>query len=321
MAGTVTHHKFSNDVSKKLKNKIIFNKDLFYLASQGHDLGMFYKWYNLKLRGKTHKFALEVLQDKNFLEYIYNYLNYIKSNNLCNNSEVKNYLYGYIAHHYLDSFVHPYIINITGEVDKNDKNTYKYAGLHCLYETQVDKTFLEQFYNNKDVHKIFPKHIYYSNKLLDANNYAFLKTYNNKDYGTYFIEAMNDVYPFLKIFRNDPIKLKKIIYKSLDLALKGINSTSRYDFLSFALKSIDYKELYKEEVWNDPTNNEMYYSSFMDLYNEALILVINVIEILEDIITDSNKSADLIYNKNVPNRSAIHGHECNKNLKLKYFKY
>ena len=319
MAGTITHHRFSDELLCKLSQEIPINKDLFKLAGQGHDLGFFSKWYNLKSRSETHKFALKILQDKNFLDYIYNYINYMKINQLTNNVDVKNYLYGYIAHHYLDSFVHPYIIYKTGEVDKTNPETYKYAGKHCMYETQIDKTFMS-YYNNAKIHTLFPKHIDYSDKLIDTNMFAISTTYNNQEYGSYFVEAMNDVYSFTKIFRYDPIKIKKILYKTIDSILKKNNSTSRYEFISINVDPIPFYDLNKNEEWHNPVNNEIHYESFMDLYNEALKLVIKVIEILEDIITNTNKDVFLIYDEKIPDRSSIHGLECNKELKLKYFK-
>ena len=321
MAGTVTHHKFGEDVITKLSKEIPINHDLFCLANQGHDLGFFSKWYNLKLRNETHKFALEVLQDKNFLEYIFNYINYIKINNLENNTDVKNFLYGYIAHHYLDSFVHPFIIYNTGEPDKNKPETFKYIGKHCLYESKIDKTFLEQYYNYSSVNKIFPKNIKYDKELIDTNNFAFSTTYNNLKYGQLFVEALNDIYSFMKIFRNDPIKVKRDFYRLIDSTLKNTKSITRYEFLSFYLKPTSFKDLTTPEIWYDPTNNIIQFSSFMGLYERALKLVVGVIETLEDIITDKNKDAFYIYEENIPNKSAIHGHECNKNLELKYFKY
>lgn len=319
MAGTITHDKFARDVKTQLKKDLPINKELYRVASQGHDLGMFFKWYNLKLRGETHKFSLEVLQNSKFLDYIATYIKYIKDNKLEDNIDVKNYLYGYITHHYLDAFTHPYIIYKTGEY-LNTPETEKYIGQHCLYETQIDKVFLDEFYNGKQIHKIFPKHINYDKTIESVNSYAFDKVYNNKLYGKYFVEAMNDIYPFLKIFRNDLTKIKLLGYKMLDLGLKTIKSGSRYEFLSYQIKNpYNLDDLFTTEYWNNPVDNKENHCSFMNLYLSALMEVTNIIEELENIITDTSKTFNEIYNV-VDNKSAIHGYECDKNLKLKYFK-
>ena len=320
MAGTVTHHKFSIDVEDKLNKSIPINSDLFHLACQGHDLGFFFKWYNLKLRKQTHEFSIKYLEDCYFLEYIYHYIKYIKHNRLKDNTDVKNFLYGYIAHHYLDSYVHPYIINKTGVFDVNNPATFKYLGKHDIYETMVDKKKKEKYFNNSPVHKIFPKHIFINNSLLKTNQSAFIDTYNNKKFGPYYVNAMNDVYSFLLIFRNDPTKLKLLMYKTIDLILKQTNHPVNYEFLSFSIKPIDYKELITSERWNDPVTNERNYNSFMELYDMALKLVIKVIEELENIIMDNKKDAYMMFSGKIPDRSAIHGYECDQNYTLKYFK-
>lgn len=319
MAGTITHDKFARDVNTQLNKDLPINKDLYRVSSQGHDLGMFFKWYNLKLRGETHKFSLNILQDSKFLDYVSTYVKYIKDNKLEDKTDVKNYLYGYITHHYLDAFTHPYIIYKTGEYF-NTKETEKYIGQHSLYETQIDKVFLNEFYEHKHIHKIFPKHIDYDKKLENVNSYTFDKVYNNKLYGKYFVEAMNDVYSFLKIFRNDKTKIKLFGYKIIDLGLKTIKSNSRYEFLSYQINNpYNINDLFTTEYWNNPVDNKENHCSFMNLYLSALTEVTNIIESLENIITDSTKSYKEV-NNIVKNISAVHGYSCDKNLKLKYFK-
>ena len=110
MAGTITHDKISLDILNNLNKELPINKKLYRLSNQGHDLGMFFKWYNLKLRSATHNFTIDVLQDSKFINYIETYINYIKKNKLSDNIAIKNYLYGYITHHYLDANTHPFII-------------------------------------------------------------------------------------------------------------------------------------------------------------------------------------------------------------------
>lgn len=319
MAGTITHDKFSIDILKKLSKDIKMNKDLYRVSSQGHDLGMFFKWYNLKLRGETHNFSLNVLQDSKFLDYIETYIDYIKQNKLENNTDIKNYLYGYITHHYLDVYTHPYIIYKTGEY-LNTEETEKYIGQHCLYETQIDKIIFDEFYKEKEIHKIFPKYIKYDKNLEIVNGYAFKEVYDNELYGKYFVEAMNNVYSFLKIFRNDPTKIKLLGYKTIDYILKKLNSESRYEFLSFSINNpYKFYDLYNTETWYHPVSNKENNSSFMDLYYYASIEIVNIIENLENIITDSNKTAKEVYNI-LKDISAIHGYNCDKDLSLKYFK-
>lgn len=319
MAGTVTHDKFAKDVLQKIDNNILMDENLYKLASQGHDLGMFYKWYNLRLRGKTHSFAIDVIQDNNFQDYVYTYVKYIKDNGLKNNIDVIDFLYGYITHHYLDSKVHPYIIYKTG-VYKNTEETKKYLGCHGIYETQIDKIFLNEFYPGKEVHEIFPKHVSYDHLVEIVNNYAFKKVYNNEEYGAYFVDAMNYVYSFLRLFRYDPTKIKLLGYKTIDLLLSPFNVDTKYEFLSFQISNpYTFENLNEKEVWYNPVDYTRHYSSFMELYNEALSEVVYVIYKLEELIKDDTKDASLVY-LIVQDISAIHGYECNQKLELKYFK-
>ena len=56
------------------------------------------------------------------------------------------YLYGYICHYYLDLYTHPLIYYKSGSFKKDDKNTYKYNGVHQEIEYAIDLYFI----NNKN---------------------------------------------------------------------------------------------------------------------------------------------------------------------------
>lgn len=324
MPGTLTHQKFAKDIQKleeQNTTSIICNKELYELACQGHDLGYFSKWYNLILRSKTHHFAIQYLQNCNFVDYVYSYIFYIKENNLTENIDVKNFLYGYISHHYLDVYLHPYIDYEAGVYDKKKKETHKYIGKHNMLETQIDKIILEKEYPGKGIHQCVNKHVKISKEIIKANEFAFDKVYHNAYFGKLFVEAMNDVYSFLKLFRNDRFGIEKRMYHLLDnVFFEKIGIETRISFLSFHFtNTLTDEDLKENKMWRDPVTGEESYLSFWEIYQNALEFCYNILKELEELITNKEKDAICCY-EFLPNLSAIHGKKCNQDLKLQYYK-
>ena len=105
MAGTMTHFKFMNDLSKKINFK--GNMNLFLMAGQGHDLLFFVRlkdFFNYSKRKEVAK----IIAESRFKNLVLEWQKEILKNN---DENLKILLYGYIAHHILDSYIHPWINN------------------------------------------------------------------------------------------------------------------------------------------------------------------------------------------------------------------
>ena len=258
MAGTMTHFKFIEDLHKKLKYE---NIDLFLLAGQGHDLLFFIKLSELKKFTKR-KEIINIIANNKFDKTIEIWQKKIIKTK---NKNLEILMYGYIAHHILDHYVHPYINKISNSFKKMN---------HETLESIIDYILLNP-YNYK-----FPK--YKLNKeIKDKLNEIFFTTYNIKNIGTYIINGINNLNRFIKIYRIDRFGIKKQTYKLIDIFLK--NNKQTYQFLAFR---------YSNEEINFVTNN--YLNEFNKLYNQALEESIKTIkEIIKNI---NNKKITKINN-------------------------
>ena len=140
MAGTYTHFKFMKDLEKKISfNK---DKDLFLVAGQGHDLLFFIKLRELKCFGKRNE-IVRTIASRNFRNLVIKWQEKIIDTK---DKDLEILLYGYIAHHVLDSYIHPWLNNKCNcYFDKLNKNTWKNNGRHETLESMLDYLILNPY--------------------------------------------------------------------------------------------------------------------------------------------------------------------------------
>ncbi|MDE5539090.1 MAG: zinc dependent phospholipase C family protein, partial [Bacilli bacterium] len=183
MPATYTHHAFTLDVYKTLnddvKEKLALDIDTFNLFGKSFDALLF---GDLKLGVYAH--------NNNVNLYFKNIIQYIRDNNLYDDTQVLAYLYGSICHYVLDSVAHPYIYYKSGKHDVNDKSTYKYKGKHDQIEFMID-AIIYQERNDKPIYKVnvgkkvFTK-IKFNSNLKNIIDYAYLNTFGvNNGYRVY----------------------------------------------------------------------------------------------------------------------------------------
>ena len=147
MPSSMTHTYFGLDVYNKLntqsKEKISNSLEYFKLFSQGSDPFMFYNFL-LGKKAKMYSDVQGIIHTKKTREFFITTIKYIHENNLSNNPDVMAYLYGYICHYFLDLYTHPFIYYKSGKFKKEDKNTYKYNGLHQTIEYAIDLYFINK---------------------------------------------------------------------------------------------------------------------------------------------------------------------------------
>ncbi len=267
MAGTLTHYKIAEEVLNR--TKIPLDKEVYFLASQGHDLLYFIKLKDLPTF-KEVKEQCKLIQKKKFYELVKTYLKELDNEF---SLVVKSFLYGYITHHIVDSIFHPFIIYETG-IYKNTKETKKYQGNHERLESMIDVLL------TKDVHRFYKKvpKLKNTKKLKEVTQKVFKEVYDREDIGQALIKNMNNVRSFLRIYRTDIFKIKKLGYKVVD-KITG----KYYEFLSFnySKKDLDQIDLKAKMKWHHPQDNEQMKASILDLYEQSIEKTLKTLDNIE----------------------------------------
>ena len=224
MAGTLTHFKFANDLYNRLQMKSL-NKDFFIMGNQGHDLNYFLHLWEYPWHKKYFSYTKEMQRIN---------LKVFAKNCKTDNNELKSFIYGYLAHEILDHKVHPYINNVTA-----------YDGYdHGLLESVIDVKINDLDQLKKEI----PHHL----KLTKNFKQEFTRIFNNYFHKPHITKRMlhkiNEVYPFLWLYRFDKWGIKRFFYRLLNKQELG--------YLAYHFT--------KEEL--DVSLNE-----FTPLYNAALL--------------------------------------------------
>ena len=244
MAGTLTHFKLMQDLDKKLD---IDNKDLFLIAGQGHDLLFFVRLKDLKQFSKRSN-IVSVVASKKFKILIECWQEEVINTN---NKELEIMLYGYVAHHIMDYYIHSWINKELGcFFDKKDKLTWKNNGKHEIFESIIDVLVFD--YKKFKIPKLSMR-----NETVKSLDKLFKKIYGIDGFGKLINDGISNVKCFINIYRKDKFKIKRLGYKLID-KFSSKNHT-KYVFLSF-----NYSKKEKENVRNN------YLDKFNQLYNLAL---------------------------------------------------
>lgn len=326
MPATVTHAYFGIDVYNNLpiglKELLMDEKKDIRMFSQGMDPFFFYHKISLKKGKKQQDFALYFHTNKT-REFFINLVNYIKYNNYYQIPDVMAYLYGFIAHYVLDSTIHPYVFYKTGEWKKEDKETYKYRGLHHNMEVFLDNYLISKREQEK-VHSFkFFDYCFefkpFSKELEEVIDYAFKETFGINEMSNFYKQALKDMHFALKYFRYDKTGIKRMIYTTCEV----ITPKSFFPFstISYHINDNDkrnYLNINKEEWYHPCLKREKHTDSFDELYDKALQETLDIIKKVNYYIKDTKK-VDLT--KVFKNLSYKTGKNCDKDYELKYFEF
>jgi len=325
MPSTITHAYFGLDVYDKLNNKqrenILPYIEQLKTFAQGPDVLYFYNSLNLS-KGKKINNLGHYMHKHNTKDFFINMIAYIKDNHLEEDYEAITYLYGSICHYVLDYTAHPFIFYKTGVVNKTDKSTYKYVGLHNEMESYIDAYYI---YNREHIEpKKFKVHKYslniniFSPSLSKMIDYTFNKTYSFKKASSFYLKSIKQMRFLYHLMRYDPSGVKKIIYNISNLLI--LNPLVRKKSISYninPMKKIDYLNLDKK-TWNNPVDkNDISNDSFLELYDKALNETINIINEVDKVLYDNTSIEDL--DRVFLNLSYSNGMDCNLKMKMKYF--
>ena len=324
MAGTITHAYFSLDLYDKLsirsKELLVDQKESLKVFSQSTDVLFFYNLVSLKKGKKIRDFGVFTQKAKSY-EFFSTLINYIKYNDLIYNPEVIAYLYGMLSHYVLDSTIHPYIIYQTGVFNKKAKNTYKYNMLHEQLETYIDNYFIsirEGIKPNKfKCYKYCFKIDDLDKDLVEVIDFTYKQVFGIDSFHKYYLKSIKQMKSFYKVFRYDPIGIKKIFYNLIDLICP--RNMLRKSPLSYKMKSMkDYLNL-EHNIWYNPTDKKIKSNeSVIELYTKALDKTANMInEINQFFYYDKRINLEKV----IGNLSYVHGRSLDKKRELKYFKF
>lgn len=315
MPSTITHEYCYRDVYEYTNDTFKNNFDIetyrkYSSFAQGHDTLFFLNFWNLLEQGKNHK-IVSYLQDHNFKEICLELISLIRKYDLEDSKELKLMLYGFITHHILDSFAHPYIIHET-----------EGRRLHLAVESYIDGWMIEQRENANPrkykIHKIIPGLPKLDKSTVQVINEAFNNVYQFKNFGNDYVRALNQVNPFLYCFRYDKTGIKKLGYHLIDnVSLKKSN----YFWLSYNNKFEGYEKFLNEEhrLWVNPADRNITSTeSFFELYKKAMVVSAKILSSIEEKIRDGSSIDE--FEEIIPDVSAVHGQKCNQNLELRYLK-
>ena len=324
MPGPITHQIFYTQLKERLSGSVLSampNYDSYSVFAQGHDLLIykdFYKIFSQKRLAENIRQS-ERMQEYSFQEFIYAYLKTARNLGVLEREQVRAFLGpGYIAHHILDAYTHPFIIYQAGDHVRDPKRpTWK----HGIVENYIDLFMLarESDFGFKKKKLVLP--FTFSEKKLDCQlpvvlNICMEEIYGFQDGGTAMCRALSQIALFIRLFKYDPSGLKRIFFDLADPFLKGTASFSYHRNTDKAREFLNEGH----EIWCNPMDESLCSKeSFFDLYNRALADSARIIEKLEELCRSRKITKRAVF-EIVPDIASTHGLRCGRKIEIRYTK-
>lgn len=324
MPGPITHLLFYKQLKNRLSSQILNimpGYDQYSIFAQGHDLFIyhnFYRIFNSKRLEKNVQDSYQ-LQEYSFPEFVYSYLKYAQQMGVLDREQILLFLGpGYIAHHILDAYTHPFIIYQAGDHVRDRSNS---TWMHGIIENYIDIFMMEQANmansQKSQIYRMFS----FSQKNIDPAlpivlNNSLKETYGFNAGGETMCCALSQVSLFMRIFKYDPLGFKRRIFDFVDPLLKGTSSFSYHRSSTEARQFLNDEH----EQWYNPMDDTICSrESFMELYNKALsecAVIIDKLMARCKIGVISQKSVFDI----VPDIASTHGLSCGRTIEIKHSK-
>lgn len=276
MPAMYTHYEFGryvlDNLNKDIKKTISKNLDYYDMFNQGFDNLYYYlpKWRKYRELGRyCHHHYIKT--------YFKNVITYIYDNNLQNDSEVTNMLYGFINHLTMDSIMHP-LINYQTKRLKISHSSLEIKLDRYLYEIKYHKDFQKE-----KMYKELVKKLKYGDNLINTFDSVFLSTYNQDKIGKIINRSHNLGYIVYKYFVFDSFGIKTFFYKIYDFFTP--NKDFRYSEHTYYEKSFNTK-FFNDEHKEWKYKKESYYYSWNELYEYAIKNATKLIELANKAIYD-----------------------------------
>ena len=310
MPGPKTHDISYKLLKKRLSHQTLSslpNYDDYRIFAQGHDFFIYYNFYKIRTTRKLNEqiASSTLLQEYYFPNFIYNYLKAAERRGCLYNEEIRLFLEpGYILHHILDAYMHPFIIYYSGDHtrDVNKKTWY-----HGIMENLLDIYFMRKYENFDYVtpvngHFSFDS-LKFSEDLVAILNDSLLMTYGINNGGYIFKTSVGQVKLYIRAFKDDRYALKRSFFDLVDQIFKG---TSSFSYNRDETPIISELNL-QHEIWQNPMDsNIVSTSSLLDLFEEAITVGSQIIEKLEKLIQSGNITKEGI-DAIIPNIASTHG--------------
>ncbi|MCI6265658.1 MAG: zinc dependent phospholipase C family protein [Erysipelotrichaceae bacterium] len=328
MPSSMTHTYFGLDVLKELppkyQEKIKHKLEHFKLFSQGSDPFMFYHFFLGKKAKQMGKIQNQ-MHHQNTQSFFLNTIEYIYQKNLQQNEEVMSYLYGYICHYYLDLHTHPFIYYKSGLFQPNNKNTYKYNGLHQEIEYQIDLYLIEKKEKQKPQKFKIYKEIFQtptiSITVQQMINETIKKTYEISNIMPKYLRSIQYMKHFFHYANYDPYGIKLKIYHLIDkISPKSSPRLQELSYYNTYKENKNYLNLTHQEWYYPWDKSKKFNTSFLDLYQQALKDATNTIKQVTDLLEEKQLNRKKLKNL-FPNLSFSTGRPCQENLTFKYFEF
>lgn len=262
MPALYTHYRLGLDVLNKLNEKeqkqIKSNIEYYNMYNQGFDnLYYHFKWnYYRDFGVNAHKHDIDL--------FFQNIFTYIKENNLENESEITNIIYGFINHITLDTIIHPYINYQVNNLNIPHTKIEFMLDYHNYIKDSNTK------WHNKIYKTLIPK-LKFNNNLLDFLNYIFLHTYKEDNIGKVFNRSHNNSYYIYRYFITDLSGIKAFFYKIIDKIIRLEKFKLHQNTFN---KKVDVRILNSDkDIWHHANNKEETYNySLEELYNYCVII-------------------------------------------------
>lgn len=282
MPNIITHKIFAEEVLKQIKKKDVHSMiekypQIFYIGSNGPDF-LFFSHVKPWETYKSH--ALNRLGSKMHSQHINAfYQTAIECVQSQKDEHIKElmsvYLFGHLCHWALDKTTHPYIFYRTG----NCKGVS--SGYHHRFESMMDTMMLDKFYHMSIKEFESYKICEYDEDILKAIARIYVpvaKKVYHQDVKVHDLRKTLDSWKDVQKMLHDPTNIKYSIVK----AVEGIIQKPWAISGNIVRPEIDdrYDVLNEERtLWKHPCDETITFcASFMDLFNEAILTAIKVID-------------------------------------------
>ena len=323
MPGPITHLVFYKQLKERLSGNtlsIMPGYDDYSVFAQGHDLLIYHDFYKISTTKQLNENLRQSsqLQEFFFPEFIYSCLRNAENLNAMDNGQIRAFLGpGYIAHHILDAYTHPFIIYQAGDHVRDPR---KPTWMHGIIENCIDVFMMEQS-GMMDARQPLWRYFSFSKEQIDPALMAMLDASMEEVYGIHnggkmLCKAMSQLSLYMRLLKQDPAGIKRKVFDAIDPFFKG---TASFSYHRTGAETRLYLNE-EHEPWCNPMDDFIRSrESFMELYYKALDRSVEVIESLEEICRSGVITREKVLDV-VPNIASTHGLACGQTIKINFSK-
>ena len=293
MPSYISHAIHSEELYKELNKEDLLKEDIKLNRLRGYSIAYDYAYLVPKMDNHNNS-------AKDYLLYL---VNYIKENNLQENTDAMAYLYGHISHFYFDAYTHPLIYYI----EKGCMPT-SFLPSHFMVEGYLN-SYLSQNVLNKDIMDV--KAGYFSDvNLFDPEiKELILKSYKK------VYNKNNVMLSFIMV--HDFFNLIESLYKDTFKTMEFAKNLTKFDFF-LKRNKLSLSEMANDEHndWLNPVTGKLHNESFLELFYQSIDSSLEAIDEINNYLYNNGDFDNVI--KVIPDLSLETGLPKSKGLKMLY---